>query len=148
MNEISTAKLSGALLGVDFGLKRVGLAVCDPEGRVAVGAGRIEGSNGKALILKIVKQARDRGVVGIVVGKPTSTRGNEDVTEGAARLAEALVKYGFNVTTWSEAYTTAEALTARKHFGGKKSSDKSWTDEAAAIILLQDYLAWARGKNG
>ncbi len=148
LNEFLQPVLSGKLLGIDFGLRRVGLAVCDPQGRIAVGAGRIEGSSGRNLILKITKEAKGRGVEGIVVGRPAATRGNDVVTRGAARIAEEIVRYGFKVTMWSEGYTSAAALAARKHFGGKKSSDKGWIDEAAAIILLQDYLAWARGKSG
>jgi RNase H-fold protein (predicted Holliday junction resolvase) len=124
------------------------MSICDAEGRVAVGAGRIQGVTGKALIAKIVEEARSRSVDGVVVGQPTTTRGNEEVLEGVARLVEQLSKHGLKVALWSEAYTSAEALTARKFFGGKKSSDKSWTDEAAAIILSQDYLAWSRGKHG
>lgn len=147
MNEKITVVLTGRLLGVDFGLKRIGLAICDSEGRIAVGAGRIQGTNTKALILKIIEEARSREVEGVIVGQPNVTRGNEDVIDGVNRLVDQLTKGGFRVVTWSEAYTSAEALSARKYFGGKKSSDKSWTDEAAAIILLQDYLAWARGKH-
>lgn len=147
MNEGKVVVLTGRLLGVDFGLKRIGLAICDSEGRIAVGAGRIQGTNSKALIVKVIDEARSRGVQGVIVGQPNVTRGNEDVIDGVTRLVDQLTKSGFQVATWSEAYTSAEALTARKYFGGKKSSDKSWTDEAAAIILLQDYLAWARGKH-
>ncbi len=123
------------------------MAISDEDGRIAVGAGRIQGLSGKALIAKIVVEAESRKVDGVIVGLPNATRGNEDVLDGVDKLIEQLGKRGFKVATWSEAYTSAEALSARKHFGGKKSSDKSWTDEAAAIILLQDYLAWVRGKN-
>jgi len=148
LNDAHSKVLTGRLLGVDYGLRRVGLAVCDHEGRIAVGAGRLTGTGPREVISRIIAEAKLREVDGIVIGEPTTTRGNEELLEGVEQLKKALLNRGFKVTGWPEAYTSAAALTARKHFGGKKNSDKSWTDEAAAIILLQDYLAWVRDYNG
>jgi RNase H-fold protein (predicted Holliday junction resolvase) len=53
---------------------------------------------------------------------------------------------GLPVALWPERFTTASAHAARKHFGGKGSGDKSWADEAAAVLILQDYLDWRREK--
>jgi putative holliday junction resolvase len=138
--------LSGVLLGVDFGLKRVGLAVCDPEGRVAVAGGRIEDASGKSLAKRILAAALERNASGIVLGEPPLTRGNELVIEGAHRLGRQIEGAGLKVAFWPEHYSTASAHAARKHFGGKASGDKSWADEAAAVIILQDYLDWRRSK--
>lgn len=140
------ALLSGVLVGVDFGLKRVGLAICDPEGRVAVGGGRIEGLHGGALTLAVVAAARIRGAQGIVVGEPALTRGNESVIKGALRLGKALQDEGFEVAIWPESYTTAAAHAARRHYGGVSRTGKGWVDEAAAVVLLQDYLEWRRSQ--
>lgn len=137
--------LSGALLCVDFGLKRVGLAVCDSEGRAAVGAGKIEGKLGKALAQAVRDAGRIRNVTGIVIGDPSVTRGNEPVVEGVHRLAELIASIGMPVSFWPERFSTASALSERKFYGGKGQGSKSWADEAAAIIILQDYLDWRRG---
>jgi putative Holliday junction resolvase len=138
--------LTGVLLAVDYGLKRVGLAICDAEGRVAVGAGRVEGLTSSALALAIMAAARVRGATGIVLGEPLPTRGNEELIEGVGELRQQLEREGYPVTFWPEGYSTAQAHAARKHFGGKRSGGKSWADEAAAVILLQDYLEWRRGR--
>lgn len=137
--------LTGVLICVDFGLKRVGLATCDVEGRAAVGAGRIEGKAGKALASSVREAGRIRNASGFVIGEPSTTRGNESVIEGIHRLAESLMASGMPVTFWPERFSTASALSERKFYGGKGREAKSWADEAAAIIILQDYLDWRRG---
>jgi len=136
--------LDGVLLGIDYGLKRIGLAVCDSEGRVAVGAGRIEAPGPKQAMKQVVGVARERKVAGVVLGQPSATRGNEDVMEGVEKIALELKNAGFQVALWPERFSTASALAERKFYGGKGSGAKSWADEAAAIIILQDYLDWRR----
>ena len=129
------------MLAVDFGLKRVGLAVCDPDRKVAVGAGSLIGLTGRTLARTIKKQAEDRNADTIVVGSPpVGARGVEEVIGGADKLAEALRKMNFSVIRWDEEFTTARALADRKAYGGKTQAGKSWVDEAAAILILQDYL--------
>jgi len=138
--------LNGVLLGVDFGLKRAGLAICDREGRVAVGAGRIEEKTPGALAQSIHRAASERMVAGIVLGLPSATRGNEELLERVQRLAESLAAGGFAVTYWLERFSTASALADRKFYGGKGKGAKEWADEGAAVIILQDYLDWKRGR--
>ena len=131
----------GPVLGVDYGLKRVGLAVSDPERRVAVGAGRLEGLSGRALARAIAAAARSRKAGVIVVGAPPAgSRGHDEVAAGASKLAAALARMGFEVVRCDESYTTAEALAAGRRFGGKLTSTKGWVDEAAAVLILQGYL--------
>lgn len=138
--------VEGVLLGIDYGLKRTGLSVCDREGRVAVGAGWLEGLNGRKLTESISAAAQQRGAVGCVIGQPAATRGNEDLMKQVDSLATSLEATGLNVVRQPESFTTASALAARKYYGGKKSAGKGWTDEAAAVLILQDYLDWKQGR--
>jgi len=132
---------SGAILAVDFGLKRVGLAVSDPSRRVAVGAGTLIGLSGRTLARTVKKQAEDRNVSTILIGSPPEgARDVEEVIEGADNLAKALRKMKFKVLRWDEEFSTAKALSDRKEYGGKSNTKKPWIDEAAAILILQDYL--------
>ena len=129
------------LLSVDFGLKRCGLAICDPEGRLAVGAGRIEGLSGRSLARAVARAARERQIGSILVSLPTpSLEEDQPVVEGADRLSESLERDGFQVVRWTEAFSTAEAHTARRFYGGKSSAGRGWADEAAAVLILQNYL--------
>lgn len=132
---------NGAILAVDYGLKRVGLAVCDPECKVAVGAGAIENLQGRKLARAVQAEAVKRNIRRILIGEPGQTGRDVDLVHtGSKKLADYLLRTGFEVIRWDESYTTASALSTRKHFGGKSRSDRTWIDEASAIILLQDYL--------
>ena len=132
---------NGAILAVDFGLIRVGLAVCDPDRRVAVGAGTLIGVSGRTLARTIKKHADDRNADTIVVGTPpVGARYVNEVIKGADKLADALRSMQFSVIRWDEEFTTAKALSDRKTYGGKSNVKRMWVDEAAAILILQDYL--------
>lgn len=137
--------LGSPVLGVDYGLKRVGLAVSDPARRVAVGVGVIEGLQGRALARAIVNSASERRVSEIVIGSPSGTgRDGGAVKQGADDLAQTLTRMGIKVERWNEDYTTATALSDRKRVGGKRNVRRGWEDEAAAIFILQDFLDHSR----
>ena len=130
-------QISGALLGVDFGLKRVGLAFCDGIHKVAVGAGWLEGLSGRSLARAIKAAASQRKIETIIIGKPPDgAREVEKVITGVKALAASLSKMGFKVIWQDEDFTTARALADRKKIGGKSSKPKGWVDEAAAILIL------------
>ena len=134
-------KPGGAILAIDFGLKQTGVAISDPNRRVAVGIGILENLSGRALARAVFAIARDRGATTVLVGSPpVGARNVEPVILGADKLSSALEKRGIKIARWGEAYTTAEALKAREHYGGKIKHGKKWIDEAAAILILQSYL--------
>ena len=131
----------GAILAVDFGLKRVGLAVCDPHRKVAVGAGLIVGKQGRALSRSVMAEAQRRNVMTLLIGSPPEgAREVEPVIAGADILSRDLEKKGFEIKRWDESYTTSMALSIRRNIGGKGKKEKEWIDEASAIILLQSYI--------
>jgi putative Holliday junction resolvase len=136
-----TGDSSGAILAVDYGLKRVGLAVCDPQRRTAVGIGILKGLTGRALARAVEQAAASRQAATVVIGKPSGAGHNAQLVTGEAeRLADALKRAGFQVVRWDEAYTTATALAERRRIGGKGKPSREWVDEAAAVIILGDYL--------
>ena len=126
---------------MDYGLKRVGLAVCDAERRTAVGVGCIEGLSGRSLARAVKAEAQKRNAKTILIGlPPKGAREVEPVIAGADALADALELAEFRVIRWDESYSTAEALTARRRYGGKSRIGKCWVDEAAAVLILNNYL--------
>ena len=133
--------ITGAILSVDFGLKRTGLAVCDENRRAAVGAGWLEGLSGRSLARKIRDEAAKRQIDTILIGDPPAgARDSDKVIEGAEALAEALIGLGFEVMRWNEDFTTASVLADRRKIGGKSSKHKGWIDEAAAVLILKSYI--------
>lgn len=139
--ENNNEHISGPMLSVDYGLKRVGLAFCDGIHKVAVGAGWLEGLSGRALKRAIKAAAEQRKTETIVIGKPPEgAREVEMVIAGANSLAVSLSKMGYRIIRQDEDFTSARVLADRKKIGGKSSKPKGWVDEAAAILILQDYI--------
>jgi len=132
----------GAVMGIDYGSKRVGLAVSDPLRVLAGGAGVAE--NDARLLDRILALAAERGVVRIVVGVPYAPDGGtggkaEEVLAFVGRLRAAA---GVPVDTWDESRTSADAHAALRAsgLGRKRRQEKGRVDEMAARILLQEYI--------
>jgi len=131
----------GAILGVDYGLKRVGLAVSDENGRLAVGVGWLEGLSGRSLARRIKAEADKRNAKLVVIGQPPEgARDSDRVAAGVDELTTALEKMGLDTERYDESYTTSTVLAERKKYGGKSSKPRGWIDEAAAILILQSYI--------
>ena len=149
----------GAILGVDFGFKRVGLAICDPNRRLAVGLETLHGLSGRSLARAIRFIARQRNVHSVVIGHPClffQPTENDDtfynVIDGIERLTLALKQMGFEVILWDEACTSSAVLSVRKRWKhitriGSGSKKEGWVDAAAASLILQSYLDWYNTEN-
>jgi len=130
------------VLGVDWGDRRIGLAVSDPEGRVAVGAGTLIVTSAGGALSALADAANSRGVEMIVIGLPVSLDGGHGPravkTERFARDLRARVMVP--VVCWDERLTSAAAMRAIRETGGSDRSARGRTDEMAATILLQSWL--------
>jgi putative holliday junction resolvase len=130
-------------LAIDYGRKRVGLAISDPLGMIASPAGFIERREGKrAPITKILARAAELDAVGFVVGLPLDGEGNETdwTAEVRALGAEIAKRTGMPVRFYDERFTTAAALRTVKDLGESTRGRKGDVDSLAAAILLQHAL--------
>ena len=130
------------ILGLDLGLRRVGVAVSDPEGRIAHPLTQIEVRGLKDLMAAVARLVAEQGAERIVVGMPfleSGERGEQARrTESAvAALREALT---VPVTVWDERFSTSDAEAALKQGGLKPSERKARRDKVAATLILQAYL--------
>ncbi|HXG71801.1 MAG TPA: Holliday junction resolvase RuvX [Gemmatimonadaceae bacterium] len=133
----------GRLLAVDYGRKRVGLAISDPLGMIASPAGFIERRAGKrAPITAIIRRATELGARGYVMGLPLDGDGNE--TEWTAEIrsvgAELAKRTGMPMRFLDERFTTAAALRTVREMGESTRGRKGDVDSLAATILLQHAL--------
>ena len=134
---------SGKLLAIDWGEKRIGLALSDPEQRIAHPLGTLTRRRGRRFPLQRLRVFLDEHhPVGIVVGVPLSEDGTDGPEAHHARAMGALVhtKTGLPTTYWDERMTTARALRAVRDLGGSTRERKSDVDPLAATVLLQTYL--------
>jgi len=130
-------------LGVDYGRKRVGLAIADPLGMIASPAGFIERRQGKrAPITKIIARATELEARGYLIGLPLDGEGREtEWTEEIRKLgAEIAKRTGMPVRFYDERYSTAAALRTVKEMGESTRGRKGDVDAMAAAILLQHAL--------
>lgn len=130
------------LLGVDYGTVRVGLAVSDPERRIASPLATHErrGRDGDARYFR--KLIEEEEVGRIVVGLPVHTDGSESQKSAEARKFGAWLAgvSGLPVSYYDERFTTVEAEGFLLAAGLTNKRRKARRDRVAAQILLQSYL--------
>jgi putative pre-16S rRNA nuclease len=130
-------------LAVDYGRKRIGLAISDPLGMIATPAGFIERRAGKRPpITKIIARARELGAQGFVFGLPLDGEGHETdwTAEVRAVGVEIAKRTGLPIRFLDERFTTAAALRTIKEMGESTRGRKGDVDALAATILLQQAL--------
>jgi putative Holliday junction resolvase len=133
----------GRLLGVDYGERRVGLAISDPTGTIASPAGVIIRRAGKRPpVAELVRRAESLEARGFVMGLPLDGNGDETPrsTEARAVAAELSKRTGLPVELIDERYSTATALRAIRDMGGSTKGRKGDVDALAAAVLLQQAL--------
>ena len=136
----------GRILGLDLGERRIGVAISDPERRLAVPLRILERQGDAADAQAIIDLARAEGVATLVVGHPITLAGAagaqaKRVEAFADRLAKAS---GLPLELWDERFTSvqAERTPAGPRKGGTKRGRRrrAPSDDLAAAILLQSYL--------
>lgn len=132
------------ILAVDWGEKRIGLAVSDTRRVIASPAGFILRRPGKRPpIAKLIEKANELGADTFVLGLPLD--GNGDDTPRATevrRVADELTKRtGRPVELVDERYTTAAARRAVRTLGGKPEERPGDVDALSATVLLQHVLS-------
>jgi putative Holliday junction resolvase len=130
-------------LAVDYGRKRIGLAISDPLGMIATPAGFIERRAGKRPpITKILARAKELEARGFIFGLPLDGEGHETdwTAEIRALGVEIAKRTGLPIRFLDERFTTAAALRTIKEMGESTRGRKGDVDALAATILLQQAL--------
>jgi putative Holliday junction resolvase len=133
----------GRILAVDYGLKRIGLAMTDLLQITASPFETIESVSLKKNALRIAEIAKANEADEIVVGLPLSMNGDEsEMTDIVKKFAEELKNVsGLRVETMDERLTTAQAermLIEEADISRQKR--KGVKDKVAAALILQAYL--------
>ncbi|MBV6521270.1 MAG: putative pre-16S rRNA nuclease [Gemmatimonadaceae bacterium] len=133
-------------MAIDYGERRIGLAMSDPLRMIASPAGHIVRRRGKRPpVAELVRRAAEADVGEFVIGLPLDGDGNEtprcgDVRRLAASLSE---RTHLPVRLVDERFTTAAALRAIGEMEGTTKGRKGDVDALAATILLRHALATA-----
>jgi putative pre-16S rRNA nuclease len=145
---VSPEERPGRILAIDYGRKRIGLAISDETGLIACPLATLVRSN-RRHDLRRLKEVCSRNEVGlIVVGLPLHIGGETgEMAEEAARFGARLEKeLRVRVVMLDERLTSWEAGQTRAESGATRSKKHKGLDSLAAAVLLRDYLSVQRGE--
>ena len=128
-----------ACLGLDYGLRRIGIAASDPDTSLAFAVGtHVEGRDGSVL-KRLAELVAERGVTTVVVGLPLTAAGDEGDVAARARDFARLVgdRLDVEIILWDERYSSQEA---DRWLAPARRPGKEDRDALAAEIILQSYL--------
>jgi putative holliday junction resolvase len=132
---------SRCFLGVDYGRRRTGLALSDPEGRLAFPRGTLVCRGLDDLAARLAEHLTESGAASVVIGYPRRSDGVPgEIALDVDRLAAILRAREIDVILWDEGLTSWEAEERLRHAPASVRRRKGSVDEEAATLLLQSYL--------
>ena len=128
------------VLAIDYGEKRVGIALSDPLQIIANPFEVL--ANDEQLIENINKIINEKDVRKVIMGLPCNLEGKDTIKTREVREFTALLQNHISIPIqyWDERYTTVAANEAIKKKGYDVMQARKVVDKVAAAILLQSYL--------
>lgn len=134
------------ILALDYGRKRIGMALSDELGMTAQPLATLARVNRQSDLRRLREACREHGVTHIIVGHPVHMTGEAgEMADEAARFAARLEKEtGIGVELVDERLTSWEArqIVAETKSPGRRKRES--VDDVAAAVLLRDYLERTR----
>ncbi|MDZ7264229.1 MAG: Holliday junction resolvase RuvX [candidate division KSB1 bacterium] len=139
----------GRILAIDYGQRRIGLAISDLLGYTAQPLPTIQVVSLQQTLVALEQIIQDKQVVEIVVGLPLNMKGEKGVAaEAVLQFVQRLqTKFPGPIHTWDERWTTVAAQRAMLQFGQSPSRRKHQVDQIAAQLILQSFLEYRRRAN-
>ena len=139
------------VLGIDFGERRVGVAVSDPTRTLASPLPTLKRRAGKRPPLAALEAlALEYDVTALIMGLPLTPKGEEsDWTRTVRQVGEALARRtGLPIHFVDERFTSVQAERAIRSLGlpKRKREEKERVDAAAAVLILQGWLNLRKGE--
>lgn len=130
------------ILGLDYGEKRIGVAVSDELGLTAQGLTVIERRNRRVDLEALRRLIDEYGVEKIVLGDPVRMDGTRGIQcEKVDRFARILEEaFGLPVLLQEELLSTKEAEEILRTAGAGRKKRKAVVDKLAAVLILRSYL--------
>jgi putative Holliday junction resolvase len=132
----------GRILAIDFGSRRMGLAVSDPLGITAQGLETLERKNKRSDFARLERTIREYQVTEIVLGNPLRMSGEEGTqSRKVAEFAEELrQRFVLPVHLWDERLTSSEANRLLRDAEVSLHKRSLAVDRMAATLILQSFL--------
>lgn len=136
------------ILGIDFGERRIGLALSDALGITAQGLPTLDTKKTKDIFTHLENIIKEKNVTKVVVGMPKNMNGTIGFKGMEVReFIQALIKKTkIDVIPWDERLSSVQSLKAMREMGIKQKH-KGVVDRISATLILQSYLDNLRQKN-
>lgn len=140
------------VLALDYGSRRVGVALSDPTRILATGLPTLErGQRGlESLVEAVSRLVREHEAAEIVLGHPLDMDGSRgEPAREVERLADLLrERLGIPVSLHDERLTTVRAYRVLREGGTREREARPRADRLAAVLILQNYLDSHPGGSG
>ncbi len=132
----------GALLGLDLGTKTIGVAVSDPDRRLAAGVETIPRKTFTVDVARVLALAGERRAVGLVLGLPINMDGSEGPRAQSTRsFARNLARItDLPIGLWDERLSTAAVERELIAADASRKKRAAVIDQHAAAFILQGAL--------
>ena len=131
------------ILAVDWGVRRIGLAISDPSGIIATGLDTLEVRSVPDALTRVADVARREEATAIVVGLPLLMSGQRgEAADQAQSFADQLAqRIDLPVHTYDERLTSALSARRLREAGVRTGHARKRVDQGAAVALLESYLS-------
>ena len=135
------------LLAVDYGLRRIGIAVTDPERIIASPLTTVSPQEFIPFLKKYLEQEQ---VGTIVMGFPADVDAKKDIVVAVKKMYQVLLETfpEKKVELYDERYTSKIAFYALRNFGKKIKTQKKNLDKMSAAVLLESYMNSLKFRKG
>jgi putative Holliday junction resolvase len=131
------------ILGIDFGMKRTGIAITDENNIIASGLTTVQT---KDLMTFLIQTVKDKNVGILVLGEPKRLNMEDSHSSQNVRLFKEAIEKEFpelKIEMMDERFTSKMAMQSLIAGGvsKKKRQQKELIDEVSATIILQSYMS-------
>jgi putative Holliday junction resolvase len=139
----------GPVVGLDLGDARIGVAISDPERRIAVPVGTVHVGQPPGELRAVAAIVHERGATLVVVGHPLTMGGERGARAGHAEMFTDALRTMLDVPVelHDERLSTVEAERALAAAGTRGRERRRVVDASAATVILQSWLESSR-RNG
>jgi putative Holliday junction resolvase len=139
----------GRILALDYGRKRIGVAVSDPLRITAQGLPTIIYKTQSEALEKLRQILAKYEISELVVGFPLTLKGEMGIAAKTTKLFFEHLKdeFGLPTTLWDERFSSVSAHRVLNQLGKAPSRNKQKVDQISAVLILQCYLDYLHRKN-
>ena len=129
-------------LGIDFGTRRIGLALSDPTGTLASPLPFLENTGAREVVSRLKELVENKGIETVVVGLPRNMDGTYGPSADKVRsfVAQIQPHISAKILTQDERLTTSQASRDLAKIGLSQKDLRQKIDSASATLILQQFL--------